>query len=226
MISSEDIEDLCAYIHSTNVWKQKVSEWFKQCGQAEREQVELESELTSNIGLASEIIKCTLAQVNEDEWSVETWKEKLKRKGKSFDMTLIVTFNYLTRVLEGTQLNVVGAWELLKRHTIPWSWYNSRMNPEYSERTKFYFDLDAALSEHVDTPSDGPVDDMPGWASAPLIPAVRSQNSIKWETVRTTHTCPRNTAIEGVEYGEVHKKGFHNICERCFGMYCYQTSGE
>jgi hypothetical protein len=136
---------------------------------------------------------------------------KLKRKGKSFDMTLIVTFNYLTRVLEGTQLNVVGAWELLKRHTIPWSWYNSRMNPEYNERTKFYFDLDAALSEHVDTPSDGPVDDMPGWASAPFIPAVRSQNSIKWETVRTTHTCPRNTVIEGVEYGEVHKKGFPQI---------------
>ena len=162
MISSEDIEDLCAYMHSTNVWTQKVSDWFKQCGQAEREQVELESELTSNIGLASEIIKCTLAQVNEDEWSVEAWKDKLKRKGKSFDMTLIVTFNYLTRVLEGTQLNVVGAWELLKRHKIPWvsqpGWVtydkkmnNTYMNPEYNGRTKFYFDLDAALSEYVDT---------------------------------------------------------------------------
>jgi len=162
MISSDDIDALCAYIHSTNIWTQKVSDWFKECGpQPQNEHVKLESELTHNIGLASEIIKCTLEQVNEDGWSVETWKDKLKSEGKSFDMTLKVTFNYLLRVLEGTQLNVVGAWELLKRHKIAWvsrpGWVtydkkmnNTYMNPEY-DGSNFYFDLEAALEEYVAT---------------------------------------------------------------------------
>jgi hypothetical protein len=40
---------------------------------------------------------------------------------------------------------------------------------------------------------------------------VRSNNSLKLERVRATHTFPRNTNIESVEYGEVQKEGFTQI---------------
>ncbi len=40
---------------------------------------------------------------------------------------------------------------------------------------------------------------------------VRTHNSLKLERVRATHTFPRNTKIENVEYGEVEKEGFTQI---------------
>jgi hypothetical protein len=85
--------------------------------------------------------------VNEDEWTVETWKEKLKKKGKSFDITLQVTLNYLTWLLRLRGLSVVGGWELLNRHEIFWTQSNSHMNKQYDGSTKFYFDIKAALLE-------------------------------------------------------------------------------
>jgi hypothetical protein len=97
MISTTEIDQLYTYISSTNIWTQKVTDWFNQTGQNDSQQVL--TELTSNVPLTSEIIKCTLAQVNEDEWTVETWKEKLEKKGKSFDITLQVTLNHLTWLL-------------------------------------------------------------------------------------------------------------------------------
>lgn len=41
--------------------------------------------------------------------------------------------------------------------------------------------------------------------------SVRSDMSLKLERLRTTHTFPRDTKIESVEYGEVKKKGFTQI---------------
>ncbi len=145
MISTTEIDELYAYISSANIWTQKVTDWFNQTGQDESQQVL--TELTSNVPLTSEIIKCTLTQVNEDEWTVETWKEKLKKKGKSFDITLQVTLNYLTWLLRLRGLSVVGGWELLNRHKIFWTPSNSHMNKQYDGRTKFYFDFKAALLE-------------------------------------------------------------------------------
>ena len=65
MISTTEIDELYTYISSTNIWTQKVTDWFNRTGQNESQQVL--TELTSNVPLTSEIIKCTLAQVNEDE---------------------------------------------------------------------------------------------------------------------------------------------------------------
>jgi hypothetical protein len=136
-------------MHSTHIWTQKVSDWWNERRHAESEQVQLEAELRNNVHLASEVIKCTLAQVNASDWTVQTWKEKLQKQGKSFDMTLKVTLNYIVRVLEAKQCSVALAWQLLSRHKVYWDRYNSHMNPQYNGRTYFYFDLAAALQETV-----------------------------------------------------------------------------
>ncbi len=136
-------------MHSTHIWTQKVSDWFIKGRHTESEQVQLEAELRSNVHLASEIIKCTLAQVNASDWTVQTWKEKLTRQGKSFDMTLTVTFNNIVRILEAKQCSVALAWQLLSRHKVIWDRSNSHMNPAYNGSTNFYFDLVAALQETV-----------------------------------------------------------------------------
>jgi len=57
---------------------------------------------------------------------------------------------------------------------------------------------------HIPTPVSTlrtPHDEMPA----------RSHNSLKLERVRKTHTFPRNTNIQSVEYGEVQKEGFTQI---------------
>ena len=153
MISGNEIDELCSYILTTGLWTQKVMDWLTANGalreSTDEDQQKVKAELTSNKDLASEIIKCTLAQVNEDEWTVEIWKDKLKKQGKSFDITLQITFNYLTWLLTHKKLNVVVAWALLYRHKIVWTPDNSRMNRLYNGRTKFYFDVDAALSEEA-----------------------------------------------------------------------------
>ena len=151
MISQNEIDELCSHILHTDIWKQKVTDWLTHDGvfseTTDHTNQEVFSQLSSNEELASEIIKCTLTQVNEDQWTVDIWKEKLKKQGKSFDLTLKITFNYLTCLHYLYGLEVLQAWKLLYKHKIMWTPHNSNMNRKYNGRTKFYFDIDAAEFE-------------------------------------------------------------------------------
>lgn len=55
-----------------------------------------------------------------------------------------------------------------------------------------------------------PTPESPARASDDEMP-VRSKNSLKLEMLRETHTFPKNTKIDSVEYGEVEKEGFTQI---------------
>ena len=110
MISQNEIDELCSHILHTDIWKQKVTDWLTHDGvfseTTDHTNQEVFSQLSSNEELASEIIKCTLTQVNEDQWTVDIWKQKLKKQGKSFDLTPSTALIFEVRLNEKNLQNL------------------------------------------------------------------------------------------------------------------------